>query len=425
MSAVVVRPTISQCQSRALAADPREISADTSARRDRERLARIAAAIGTISAAPRSVSPTRPSSANVSTKRECASRTIRAAGRCSYHRTSNVPAPVPTTGCSVALSQATRIVSARPAPDALKSLPLRLGPATGSASKRSRISVRVLAGPPIAATATTKAARTPAASMSAVARRRRGRTGTLRARRCAAHPDPAENTITAATTHASRCPSRVAAAATSVLGRERVLTRGYDHAHDRRRSERNERPEHRDPPRVERDRRGQPDAQREPGASREREVQGGHERRSRRSRGDRRPGSPGVRNDPDGEDDAERRQEPEGVPVPERLCQSVRVERTVVRIETIREKPRGEPVRRKDRDAHQRSGEYARPVAAPQHERDRQCDCDVHEHALDLPDGRRRADRPDGGQRHPEPERDHEASRTRSAAAQGRQPGRG
>ena len=66
-----------------------------------------------------------------------------------------------------------------------------------------------------------------------------------------------------------------------------------------------------------------------------------------------------VRDDSDGKDGTDHRQEREGVPVSERLGQPILVERIVERVEPVREQSRGESVARNHRDPDECADEDA------------------------------------------------------------------
>ena len=169
-----------------------------------------------------------------------------------------------------------------------------------------------------------------------------------------------------------------------------------------------ERPDQTKSPRIESDRRGEGECERNPRPPREREVDRGRKHRDRGGGGGSVATPPCVRDDAHGEDRAHHRQEAERVPVPERRRQAVLAERVVVRVEAVRKDARRERVRADQRHPDDDPSENRGAVAAPQHQRHGERDCDVHEHPLDLAERRGRADRPEGRERDPGGERDHQ-----------------
>ena len=125
-------------------------------------------------------------------------------------------------------------------------------------------------------------------------------------------------------------------------------------------------------------------AERDPRASREREVQ----RRDEDGDGGRCHSSvtaaPTVCDDTGDENHTHRRQQPEGVPVPERPREPIRVERIVRRAEVIRDEARRETVGDDKHDSDGRTRQNGRPVAAAKDERYRERDRNVDERPLDL-----------------------------------------
>ena len=325
----------------------------------------------------------------------------------SYQRISNVPAPVPTTGWSSPARQATRIVSARPVPGHAEQSIVEIG--TGG-ERRLEAIAKLVDGARRAAGGGNgdddHRRRHPPRGRRTTPRRTRAATG-IASGRPSAPPTraPPSTTTSAARTHASAVPSRLAAAAERPPSSAPPAARRTTHRTIVAGASASERPENGDAARIERDRRSEPEEQGEPRSAREREVQRGDEDRNRRS-GER------------AANDARRRacattptatiapsadSSPKAFQYPTGSASRLALNGIVEASKSIRKQPRGEPVRRDERDADQRSGDDRGPVATPQDERDRQRDGDVDEHALDLAHRRRRADRPDGRQRDPRP----------------------
>ena len=127
--------------------------------------------------------------------------------------------------------------------------------------------------------------------------------------------------------HASRCPSRAAAADGASSCRDRFLTRRNGNAGDRRRAERGA-SRAALASRIERDVPLQPEDKSQPGAAREREVQRGHEDRNGRPATIAATARRACATTPTSEDHPDRRQEAEGVPVPKRLRETVGLNRS-------------------------------------------------------------------------------------------------
>src|SRR5207344_1545872 len=167
----------------------------------------------TSSAAARTTRPTTPSSANVSMYRECPSRTTSWSGRCSYQMYSYVPDPLPSTGCRLAASHATRSCSVLPFPETLKRRSLRSTVVTGAALNRSFSLENPAEGPPAATSPTTTHTSATVANATSTARAARRETTRRRATKVATHAAPHDTATATSTTAARRCPSRVATSA--------------------------------------------------------------------------------------------------------------------------------------------------------------------------------------------------------------------
>jgi hypothetical protein len=115
-----------------------------------------------------------------------------------------------------------------------------------------------------------------------------------------------------------------------------------------------------------------------------------------------------MRHRADGEENADRSEQPGRIPISERLCKPIRVEWIFESLEAVWKEPGRKSIRRYENDADQRTRSCGRPVSTPEYECDRQCDGGIYEHPLDLAHGRRGRDRPDGGQGDPHAEGTHE-----------------
>ena len=193
-----------------------------------------------------------------------------------------------------------------------------------------------------------------------------------------------------------------------IFCRQRVVLGRVRHAHGRRESDHNRRPDQPEPPRIDCNARHEPDDESRPCTSREREVERECGYGNRRRHDDPHARSARMGSESEREDEPQGGEEAQRVPVAQRLREAIRVDRVVERVEPIRKEAGGERIAACDGDAGQRSRENAGAVAAPKDERYRECDGDVHQHPLDLAHGRRRADRPGRRQRDPHSEGAHE-----------------
>ena len=199
-----------------------------------------------------------------------------------------------------------------------------------------------------------------------------------------------------------------------ILPRQRVLARRVRDDRDRWSGNEECSPQQADAARIQHGLSCDPDCQRPPGAPAEREVLGYGEHGENRAPQDCKGRASAVRDDAESEQEPDRRQETERVPVPERLGEPI-LEAGVARsVEPIGKEPGRERVARNETDADERARKDPRTVPAPHDDRHREGQCDVDEHPLHLAQRRGRADRPHGRKCDPRRERPH-AERERDA----------
>jgi hypothetical protein len=155
---------------------------------------------------------------------------------------------------------------------------------------------------------------------------------------------------------------------------------------------------------VDRDRGHKGDCERDPRPAPEREVESRQQHDGQRTGDAARHQRPRSGCQAERQQDAHGSEDPEPVPVAERLGQPVSRDR-IEGAETVGEEPRPQAVQRRERDTGEDPSEQRRHRSDPDGQHQGSGDGDVSEHSLGLVHGLDGVDRPRGRQQGPHPER--------------------